>query len=519
MVAALPSRGDGDAITITQASPIEKLDAQGTPCGVSMASVGATYVLVKTSDDKLIVKDPGGVEYMIATAATNYSAPSAEKSVVAEPPPSQSAQPAPAAQPHDSTVTIAAPNPSTADKDEAAKIKAINNALGVSLLADAQFWQDNVADVGRRLDWPRESKTASEESYRRYAGSGEALVFGASAYSLALYGKSGKPTYVSIIFANAGDFPEAQKSGFTENPQIIDGIKKHLAVAVKKDAETITSALTPILGEPSISLFGNSSSNRDEVHRWDWNGVSFLLNSHQGEYASLKLVPSEAADHFGTVDVTDRDEMRDILAKRVVKRDNGDVVVSELPMVDQGPKGYCVPATWERYLRYMDVPADLYVLAIMGNSGLGGGTSFHLMEAGVGDYVSAYHRRIENYDGAFDVSHIAKYIDQGLPLMWTCWVTKPVELQTSRNTEDRKTVTDWSAYSKTLVAQDKAFGPSFQAEDADHSNGHMRLIIGYNAATDEIAISDSWGAAMAERWLYIGTAKKISQNEIAYLTW
>ncbi len=296
-------------------------------------------------------------------------------------------------------------------------------------------------------------------------------------------------------------------------------IKKDLAVAVKKDADSITAALTPLLGMPAVTLYGNSSSNRDEVHRWDWNGVAFLLNSHQGEYVSLKIIPSGVADHHGTVEVTDRSEMRDILAKRVVRRENGDVLVSELPMVDQGPKGYCVPATWERYLRYMDVPADLYVLAILGGSGVGGGTSFERMVAGVDGYVSAYHRRIETYQAPLDVPHVAKYIDQGLPLMWGCWVTKPVEVLANKNSHDRKTVTDWSAYSKNLATQDAALGTSFRAEDTDHNNGHMRLIIGYNAATGEIAISDSWGSAMAERWLYAPTAKRISQGDLTYLSW
>ena len=47
----------------------------------------------------------------------------------------------------------------------------------------------------------------------------------------------------------------------------------------------------------------------------------------------------------------------------------------------------------------------------------------------------------------------------------------------------------------------------------------MRLIIGYNATTNEIAISDSWGQIAAERWMYAGTAAKISQGDLGYLSW
>jgi hypothetical protein len=103
--------------------------------------------------------------------------------------------------------------------------------------------------------------------------------------------------------------------------------------------------------------------------------------------------------------------------------------------------------------------------------------------------------------------------------MWTCWVKKEIEIQTNKNTEARRNLTDWSSYRASLAAQDKALGDSFQAMDPGRDNGHMRLIIGYNAATNEIAISDSWGEAAAERWLYAPTAQRISQGELDYLSW
>lgn len=529
-----PLMGRTELVVITQSSPIEKLGADGRPCGVSMAQVGASFTLVSQDGGQVILKDVSGVQYVIAMQATNYSPPKAApapatpvKPTPDTSTPAASVQPATSAPPPAPAATVYSPPPvpkipegaPILSGEDAAKIKEINDALSLPLLVNDQFWQEDIGVVAKRLGWPQESKTPREESYRRYAKENQVHVLGASAYSLALYGKLGKPTYLSIIFANAGDFPESSRINGPGDTREIEVVKKDLAVVVKKDAETITSALTSLLGEPSVTLYGNSSSNREEVHRWDWNGVALLLNAHQGEYLSIKIVPTDVADRHGTVDVTERDEMRALLAQRVVKRANGDVIVSELPMVNQGPKGYCVPATWERYLRYMDLPADLYVLAILGDSGFGGGTNFERMQAGVNDYVSAYHRRIENYDAPLDVAHIAKYIDQGLPLMWTCWVAGPVEQQTNKNSAARKTVTDWAAYTKSLDAQDASLGPYFDPRSMDGGNGHMRLIIGYNATTDEIAISDSWGNAMAERWMPVKTALRISQGKIGYLSW
>ena len=66
--------------------------------------------------------------------------------------------------------------------------------------------------------------------------------------------------------------------------------------------------------------------------------------------------------------------LRRVHEANVEKRANGDLVILNIPMVDQGPKGYCVPATFERCMRYMEIPADMYLLAMAGNTGMGGGT-------------------------------------------------------------------------------------------------------------------------------------------------
>ncbi len=39
------------------------------------------------------------------------------------------------------------------------------------------------------------------------------------------------------------------------------------------------------------------------------------------------------------------------------------------------------------------------------------------------------------------------------------------------------------------------------------------MIIGYNRATGEVAISDSWGPAFAERWLTFEEAEAVSHGE------
>ncbi len=530
LLMAAPVAADDVKVTIKTRAPIQSLDDQGHPTAVSMSLPGSGYILVRTQDDRLILKDAAGKQYLIRIDATDYTppAPTSTPSVPSQPvvtastatanvPPITAQTPSPTTTtPVPSTSIATSPAGSLSGTDTAA-ISQLNDALGFTLLVDDHFWDDKLDDVADRLKWPKESATTTEASYRRYSKSGTTIL-DAPAYSMALYGKNGKPTYISIVYSNAGDFSEAKSLGLNAAGDAVEKVQTDLAQAVKKDADAIGTKLTAILGQPNITLFGNSSSNRDEVHRWDWKDVSFLLSAHNGAYTTLKIIPANAADHFGSVEVTDRQDLKDLLAQRVVKRDNGDVVISEIPMVDQGPKGYCVPATWERYLRYVDVPADLYVLAMIGGTGYGGGTNTDAMRAGVDDYVSAYHRRIEVINDPLDVLHVSRYIDKGLPLMWTCFITKAGEVEINSHTKTRQTVTDWTTYKLQLAADDKlreTKEPTAQGTD----NGHMRMIIGYNATTDELAISDSWGERTAERWISVKEANDISGGDLEYIQW
>jgi hypothetical protein len=399
--------------------------------------------------------------------------------------------------------------------EDAGMIKQLNDAFQTPLFADTDLWSDNGDKVADRLKWSQESKTATDASYRRYALKGGAPILGTQAYSMALYTRNGHPTYISIVFANKGDISSIIKK-YDESS---DKMSKELNAAVKNDAAIINTRLTAVLGAPETHLFGPTANSRESVHRWDWKGHAVLFSSPKDEYAAIKIVPSEVADHFGDVATMDRETIKGELAKRVLKNDSGDVVLQEIPMVDQGPKGYCAPATWERYLRYVDVPADMYVLAMLGNSGMGGGTNPAALRTGLNDYVSSYGRRIEMASVPIDISHISKFIDQGLPLMWACLATDDSEKSVNLHTAQRKKVTDWESYKTSLQETDKTLAPLDLNDPKVSGQGHMRMIIGYNAQTEELAISDSWGDSFAVRWITVKEAQNITQNDLEYIQW
>jgi hypothetical protein len=296
-----------------------------------------------------------------------------------------------------------------------------------------------------------------------------------------------------------------------DRARIDEDVHNAFEKALKQDAQTITDALTGLFGEPVHEGFGGGSETRERVVRWDWNGHAFLLSAPKDQYVTLRIVPVVFADNYGKGVSIASDDLKALLLQRVKRAESGDVVVSEIPMVDQGPKGYCVPATWERYLRYLGIPADMYVLAMAAGTSPRG-TNLDAMVENVDSLVTLYHRKIDEVSGDLDMAMIAKNIDNGLPLMWSCSIHETFERDISARKAEREKVTDWNAWRDKLQAEDKTEIPD-QIIGTPSAGGHQRMIIGYNDKTGEIAISDSWSKAFAIRWMTLPEANAINAGQ------
>ncbi len=380
---------------------------------------------------------------------------------------------------------------------------ALDRAFGVPLWVDDDLWDDGDGAVARRLQWSPESRTTDDASFRRYAGPAE-RVLGARPFSLALYGKGGMPSQLSMVFANKGDSAE------TKAGRVLPGYKKQIA----EDGRSIAAALTGVLGPPEAANFGQGARTREHVDRWNWKGHAILLAAPRGEYVAVRVMPVAMADGEAAERVTDQD-LRARLASRVERRPNGDVILRDIPMVDQGPKGYCVPATWERALRYLGIPADMYVLAMAAQTDAGGGTSVAAMIAGAGEVVRRNGRRLVTTGGRLTTQAVAGFIDAGLPVLWGLIVIPSLDENITNRSRQRREASDWSAYREML----KPWRKNAARLRTDPKNGHMCMIIGYNVATAEVAISDSWGPGYAERWITVEEANAVSQGQFTVVNW
>jgi len=107
------------------------------------------------------------------------------------------------------------------------------------------------------------------------------------------------------------------------------------------------------------------------------------------------------------------------------------------------------------------------------------------------------------------IRNVARSIDKGFPLMWSMYVVMGLNDSFTVRAKKRRTVKDMEEWVEVL----KPFRNAARDIKIDRGGGHVCMIIGYNATTGEIAISDSWGEAYEERWITIEEAEAISYGQ------
>ncbi len=234
-------------------------------------------------------------------------------------------------------------------------------------------------------------------------------------------------------------------------------------------------------------------------------------NVFRGEYIRVAVRPMDAAAAARPLGPQPERNEAKITAGRAdlganVKREaDGLVYVDNIPMVDQGDKGYCAVATLERLIRYYGGTASQHELAQLLNTADGGGTSFRLDRHGkidqfVDDKVChqfGFKQRPVNFDKP-DLEKIVKAYNR--------------KAATKLEYDKKKKMKD-SDFDRLLARADKATLQEVVADDGACRRfipkvkpfidqgvplvwmipGHIRLLIGYNEKTGEIAYSDTWG--------------------------
>lgn len=278
---------------------------------------------------------------------------------------------------------------------------------------------------------------------------------------------NGKAARATISFYNRGDSGDITTSEFDRIFKVIgQNLSQVMKVPPKRQILSSNAAL-PVAG-------------------WMWSspsGIALLehneYNPGKGtkpEFLRLKLAAPDQANWSMGKMATGVQRME--LVKRVKKTPEGDVYISGVPMVDQGQKGYCVAASCQRLFEYMRIPCDQHEMAKLVNIDAESGASIMVMQKSLAKIDGAFNvtfkplvnpeqyyaanrkRRVSEKEF---VSIIKEYVEKGVPLLWG------------------------------LSLGEKPEDPPLP-NGGQVSGGHMRMVIGYNLAKNQVLFTDSWGA-------------------------
>ncbi|EKD28047.1 MAG: hypothetical protein ACD_79C00454G0001 [uncultured bacterium] len=250
------------------------------------------------------------------------------------------------------------------------------------------------------------------------------------------FDKTGKTNKVKINLWNKGDSPKLLNK--SDNPFL----------RVEKILESCkTAGIEFNFRKDRLS----SKFKQDSYSAFIGNGLfNFIIEKN--EYINLEISPlqkSEIAIRNPNELIPDsrnrtKESLFENLEKNILTNPQGDLVIKNMPMINQGMKGYCVPATISRVMRYYGFDYDENQMAKLFSTDAGKGTDLNSLRKGI--KALSFGLPIYPKEINFSISVIEKYLLRGIPVIW---------------------------------------GIRYPS--------HVRLIVGINRTKNIIIYSDSWG--------------------------
>lgn len=332
----------------------------------------------------------------------------------------------------------------------------------------------------------------------------------------------GKLSELTLNLYNRGDSGELGEREFEE----------------LRDAEI--AAITSFTGKQHLPLPKNAASAvKAEGVEWVVDGSTYTMEwsitkesrtKFRPEFIRLTVAPTPARRPIGSATPStssQRQATKKFVGREHVERlPDGDVRLKDVPMVDQGQKGYCVVASAERVMRFYGVDVDQHELAQMANSNAKEGTSPAAMLASLKGLTARLGVRAKSLYELFesdtdflklieDYNRLANRAKEekkkvyfgkpGTTDMGDCYRQMDLDLFKQLRMKEKADFEKFRREIQRGVAEgipllwSVVLGLVPEHGLGQASGGHMRLVIGYNTKTNEIIYSDSWGAGHEQK--------------------
>ncbi len=241
--------------------------------------------------------------------------------------------------------------------------------------------------------------------------------------------------------------------------------------------------------------------------------VKWSENKYEPEY--LTVLFNAPGTKSESLRQSVRAEVNAKTAAGKVKTDNRGYCYLDVPMVDQGKKGYCAAATVSRIMQFYGADVDQHVIAQLAETDAAGGTAVENIFDALDKAETSLRVHIDKlytmkYFDSFDST--CKFIDKYNRTARKLDKKRLKESSFITKKGNTKIINSGMVWHEALKQQDvyKAFRledtsgrRNFEKDIVEYIGkgvplvwmipGHMRIITGYNADRGEIVFSDSWG--------------------------
>jgi hypothetical protein len=239
----------------------------------------------------------------------------------------------------------------------------LNLAWHPDPLTTRAFWDTPVAEFLKNNKYfYRESETASGAILRCRI---PFIWLDRPITEVRIYCREGKAYKILASFYNKGDSDsmdsESQRSLQT-------GLKNKLDQQLGVEPQQITDKI--------------SNRVKSQYQRWSGQASVVALKFKKDEFCNLEITDRRLSGGLLEDSIKESREASGILHEinagdfllNVSYDPNGAVWIANIPMIDQGDKGYCTVATFERVLRYYGLEVDQHLVADIAETFEGGGT-------------------------------------------------------------------------------------------------------------------------------------------------
>ena len=360
---------------------------------------------------------------------------------------------------------------------------------------------------------------------------------------LMLYARAGTETYKVIVGPDGSKFRRRMRLDKSmtrdEFAAALDTVRGHLTAAGKNQPAIAKENAGTEGGKQRSQTWPRTALPTEATLTWNYDQHGKSTATFKPGFIRLAV---NGPARLATTAASGRGVKRKMAAKGAKKitdnvinesKGRGDVFIDNVPMVDQGQKGYCSVATAERVLRYYGVEIDEHQIAEAAGTSADEGTDVRAMKRSVEAIGKRFRLGTMVCYGGIDkgteekisaLTDEVRLYNKAARKMKKPEIADSVYITQHGNTMSYSPMSAYQAMDPEVMKEMKVNGPQkskftkFKKDIHDQvlkgiplfwgvtlgiypepgllqeGGGHMRLIIGYNDKKNEILYTDSWGA-------------------------